>query len=131
LVIHNVHLSGATHESYGIHAECSGYTKGSKIMPQSARDQCFFITLQAVAITMAECNIYGWMLSVVIGSQPRLLYYMHIDRLVRGLSHDIVHLFNKLNDSSLVDSSHSFSHVDYVRGSVKSPSCCAGTGTLP
>ena len=54
-----------------------------------------------------------------IDSQPRLLYCMHTDRLVRGsISHDIVHLITKLDDS-LVDSSHSYSHVDNVRVSVQ------------
>lgn len=49
------------------------------------------------------------------------------DRLMRGLSHDIVHLLIKLDDISLVDSSYSYSHVDNVRDcqSGQSPCCCA------
>ncbi|KAH0340877.1 hypothetical protein KCU74_g27, partial [Aureobasidium melanogenum] len=79
-----------------------------------------FEIVYLLANSQVEAFGHDWLPSDIL-----ILHAYH--RLMRGSSHDIVHLLIKLADISLVDSSYSYSHVDNVREcqSGQSPCCCA------
>jgi hypothetical protein len=90
----------------------------------------FFANSQVVAIATSVTAHARYPWADTFGrnwpaTESSILHAYH--RLMRGPSHDIVHLLIKLDDISLVDSSYSCSHVDNVRDcqSGQSPCCCA------
>lgn len=131
-------MSCATQDLHDNHVEDSCFIKFQSLY-HNLQDHLwnhalFFANSQvvAIAISVTAYARYPWASTFGRNWSATEVFILHAyHRLMRGSSHDIVHLLIKLDDISLVDSSYSCSHVDNVRDcqSGQSSCCCAVRNT--